>query len=416
MRKKQTTVSFSWQALKAKGSIIGLAPMDGVTDVAYRLIQKKYGQPDVVFSEFVNVEGLCHGVLKLMHHFVYDAKDLIKSKSLGNLSDQTSLSERPVIAQLYGKNPECFYQAALLVAHMGFDGVDVNMGCPAKNVTSNGAGAGLIKTPALAQEIVHQVKQAVADYRAGATLDQAPDISDEIKLATYAITLLASGYTLVELSLPPMVRELYTRLDPKLRERSIPVSIKTRTGYDKPTTHSWISTLLETQPEALSLHGRTLRQAYTGRADWDEIALAAALVRDAGVVFLGNGDVDSVETAYEKINTYGVDGVLIGRASFGNPYVFRSKDFKPDKSLFQIAVEHAYLYEESTKLMHKLFDLVSPDQPVRLIMKEKLFLPFRKHLSWYVKGVPEAKKLRAKLMQVSSASEAEAILRESRLI
>ena len=408
--------SFSWQALKAKGPIVGLAPMDGVTDVAYRLIQKEYGQPDIVFSEFVNVEGLCYGALKLMHHFIYNVTDLIKSKGLSDLGDRASLSERPIIAQLYGKTPECFYQVALLVAHMGFDGVDVNMGCPAKNVANNGAGAGLIKMPTLAQEIVRQVKQAVADYRAGATLDQAPDISDEIKLTTYAIALLAFGRSLAELSLPPIVHELYAQLGPKLRERSIPVSIKTRTGYDEPTTHSWISTLLETQPEALSLHGRTLRQAYTGQADWDEIAQAALLAKEAQVVFLGNGDVISYELALEKIRKYRVDGVLIGRASFGNPYVFRSKDFKPNKSLFQIAVEHAYLYEESTKLTHKLFDLTSPDRPVRLMMEEKLFLPFRKHLAWYVRGVPEAKKLRAKLMQANSASEAESILRESRLI
>ena len=407
---------FSWQSLKQKGPIIGLSPMDGVTDAAYRLIQKKYGQPDVVFSEFVNVEGLCHKGIKLMHHFLYQLQFMVDwlelEQKLGWPLKVKGVSERPVIAQIYGKTPTCFYQAALLAMHLGFDGVDINMGCPAKNVAKSGAGAGLIKTPTLAAEVVAAVKRARDDYRAGANLDQAPDISDEIKQLANLIRQLAFGKTeVLNLNRADLISDsLPAEKEQVLRLRPLPVSVKTRIGYERPVTKSWTKHLLSLGIDALTLHGRTLRQAYTGRADWQEIYVAAELARQAGVVFLGNGDVLSYEQAYEKVNQFQVDGVLIGRASFGNPFVFRPKDFKPPVNLFQVAVEHAFIYEKMTKTIHQLFDLVTSFEKIRLISDENLFLPMRKHLAWYVKGVPQAKKLRSKLMQTHSAEEVRQIL------
>ncbi len=409
----QTIVSspFHWQ--KWTKPIIGLAPMDGVTDYAYRTIQKKYGQPDVMFTEFVNVEGLCHGAKRLMHHFVYNLNSSLVNELLNQLSqfdwpkdhltaanDLPAISERPIMAQLYGKTPKCFYQAALLVAYMGFDGIDINMGCPAKNVASHGAGAGLIQTPKLAQAIIQAVKQAVIDWRAGATLNQAPDISGEIKLMAKKIAQLAG------------VTPNQTARERKL----LPVSVKTRIGYDQPITKVWISHLLANKIDALSVHGRTLKQAYRGQANWDEIGQAAQLAQKAKVVFLGNGDIDNWETAQTKIKQYELDGVLIGRASFGNPFVFRPKNRNNKVTqidFFHIAQEHAHLYEKMIHINLALFDSLSPTATQRAQIKNltQLFLPMRKHLAWYVKNIPHAKQLRSQLMQADSAQMVEKILK-----
>ena len=119
-----------WENIK--GPIVGLAPMDGVTDAAMRFITKKHGNPDVVFTEFVSAEGIRAGAVKLMRDFKYDK------------------IESPVVAQLFGKDPNAFYLATLVVCALGFDGVDINMGCPARKVANRGEGAGLIETPKLA--------------------------------------------------------------------------------------------------------------------------------------------------------------------------------------------------------------------------------------------------------------------------
>ena len=110
-----------WQTLELP--IIGLSPMDGVTDQPFRHIQKKYGNPPVVYTEFTSTEGVCHGAEQLLSDFLYDE------------------TQRPIIAQIYGTTPEFFRQTTILLCELGFDGIDINMGCPAKNVAHSGAGA-----------------------------------------------------------------------------------------------------------------------------------------------------------------------------------------------------------------------------------------------------------------------------------
>ena len=418
MSKTISLSDFSWQRLKRP--IIGLAPMDGVTDYAYRFIQKKYGQPTVMFTEFVNVEGLCHGAFKLMSHFIYNLNSAVGVKEMvaqrkRETQDQQPWSERPIIAQLYGKTPDCFYQATLLVASMGFDGVDINMGCPAKNVANHGAGAGLIQTPNLATRIIQATRQAALDWRAGATLDRAPDIEENIKLIAQKIKQLAE---VTASSFNSQQEQASTRYQPQrmlLRQRQLlPVSVKTRIGYDKPITEQWIGHLLTTKIDALSVHGRTLKQAYSGQANWQEIAHAAQLARQAKVVFLGNGDIDSFETAQKKINRYNLDGVLIGRASFGNPFVFKPKKLQTNKNPLEIALEHAFLYEKLVRLDQTLIDEITATKQIRRRSETQLFLPMRKHLAWYVKNMPHAKQLRMKLMRTNSANEVREILRLER--
>jgi tRNA-dihydrouridine synthase B len=345
-----------WQTIEKP--IIGLSPMDGVTDVVYRTIQKKYGQPDLIYTEFTSVEGICHNAQKLLHDFAY------------------SEDQRPIIAQVFGVTPEYYRQTAVLLCELGFDGIDINMGCPAKSMHKQGSGANLIRTPELAQEIVTQTKQGIQDYYNGMRSKDCPDISPRIT------TEVEKRAKLV-----------------KNRPTKIGLSVKTRVGYNTPVTQEWIKTLLETEPEAIALHGRTLKQGYSGNASWDEIGTAVTTAKGSNTLILGNGDVYSYEDALEKCHTYGVDGVLIGRASFGNPFVFLPETVTPSDNIFEIALEHCRLHEQWYS------------QPDR-----NMFLSMRKHLGWYVKSIVNASQIRSELFRANTATEVEEIFKKYNLI
>ncbi|MDQ7021359.1 MAG: tRNA-dihydrouridine synthase family protein [Candidatus Dojkabacteria bacterium] len=136
----------SQKVLGLKYPIVSLSPMDGITDSPFRQIIKKYGNPDIIFTEFTHVQGLLMAPWNTLKHFYYEEV------------------ERPVIAQIYGQDPELFYHATKIVIALGFDGVDINMGCPAKKVRAAGSGAALIRTPDIAREIIFQVKRGVNDW------------------------------------------------------------------------------------------------------------------------------------------------------------------------------------------------------------------------------------------------------------
>jgi nifR3 family TIM-barrel protein len=345
--------------------IIGLSPMNGVTDHAFRHIQKKYGNPMLLYTEFTSVDGICAGASALLRDFLYDE------------------SQRPIIAQIYGKWPEKFYQTAILLCQLGFDGIDINMGCPAKSVAHGGSGAGLIRTPKLAQEIVRATQHGVRDWQQGATVRDCWEIPPK----------LAAQVEARHAQLPAAYQG----------PRPVPVSVKTRIGYDRSQVHDWIPTLLETQPAAITLHGRTLVQGYTGESDWEAIAAAAALARGSGSLMLGNGDLRSLADTRQRIGQAAVDGALIGRASYGNPFVFQHAGDDEDKggpwpsqepaqanyAMLRIAREHAQLYAQSFAPLGRYS-----------------FLPMRKHLGWYVRAVPGASHLRRNLLLSSSLSEA----------
>ena len=396
-----------WQTLPKP--ILALAPMDGVTDQPYRHIQKKYGRPDVIYTEFTSVEGVCHKAERLLRDFLYDE------------------TQRPIVAQIFGTTPDYFRQTAVLLCQLGFDGIDLNMGCPAKNVAQSGAGAALIKTPQLAQEIIKATQAGVQDWINGKTARDCPDIS--AKIATE-------------------VEKRHKKLPEEYqKKRQVPVSVKTRVGFDEKITTGWISILLEVKPTVIALHGRTLRQAYGGEADWEEIGRAVKLAHDFSqknsqprTLILGNGDVKSYEQAIEKVEKYGVDGVLIGRASFGNPFVFQPKspnhlsdpEFSQNSAgmhsifctcsifsqkcrvqkvknvrrtqstkilKYQVALEHAQLYEKT----------YAYDERAN-------FLPMRKHLGWYVRGLDGAKEIRSKLFQTNNSQEVEEIFKKYELL
>lgn len=343
--------------------MIGLSPMDGVTDQPFRFIQKKYGRPTVVYTEFTSVEGVCHGAERLLTDFLYDE------------------SQRPIIGQIYGTTPSFFRQTAVLLCQLGFDGIDVNMGCPAKNVSHSGAGAALIKTPELAQEIIQAVKTGIQDWRNGQSATDCPDITPAI----------AADVQRRSQQLPTIYQT---------RQRQIPVSVKTRIGYGSEVIGDWIPRLLAMEPATIAIHGRTLKQQYGGAADWEPIGQAAQLAKSTQTLILGNGDVSSYEQAEQRITDYQLAGVLIGRAAMGNPYVFQpSSVLPPAVSTFQIAIEHSQLYEQTFSRAERYN-----------------FLPMRKHLGWYVRNIPNASQVRIELFQTNTSQEVAHVLQRHGLV
>ena len=356
-----------WQALRKP--ILGLSPMDGVTDATFRRIVAWQGKPDVTFTEFTHVHDVCRGPEFLLESLRYHE------------------GERPVVAQLYGKDPELFYQAAHAVCELGFDGLDINMGCPSRNVASSGSGAGLIRTPDLAHSIMRAARQSIADWAAGQTMETA-------------------GIKPVRAAAIRRLNDRRGAAAPSIR-RAIPLSVKTRLGYDEVIVDRWIEHLLSESPAVISLHGRTLQQMYRGEADWSAIARAAEIVRGTGTLLFGNGDVQSLQEVIRRVRETGVDGVLVGRAALGAPWFFRDSDQvrhaiqtqesagpeprKPSlETRFHILLEHARQFEAHC----------GPDQ----------FRRMRKHLGWYCKGFPHAAALRASMFRASSVADVDAIL------
>jgi tRNA-dihydrouridine synthase B len=275
-----------WRSIR--GPIIGLSPMDGVTDASFRYITAKYGGPDVTFTEFVNIQAAFHA-----------AHTLIKDLTYCEI-------ERPVVAQIYGRSPEMFYRVSHIVCELGFDGLDVNMGCPAKKVAAAGCGAALIREPELARTIIRAAKRGIKDWCAGQTLSDIqlePELIEKIRVANW----------------------LRTKRDGPSERLPIPVSVKTRLGYDRIVVEDWMATLLEENPAAISLHGRTLQQGYKGNADWGAIARAVEVGKGWETLILGNGDLQDMTQVQRRVSETQVDGVLLGRVAQGNPWIFRAK-------------------------------------------------------------------------------------------
>ncbi len=368
---KQTSF---WNTLKQP--IIGLAPMDGVTDAPCRTMHALHGKPDVVLTEFTNVEGLWRGSDRIFRDFLYTPV------------------ERPVVAQIFGCKPEYFYKAAHIACELGFDGVDINMGCPARTVANKGGGAALIRLPDTAKAIIRATQDGVRDW--------------------------ANGQTLEGLGMDPMrirqIRQmnedrlLWGDTAPSNDRRLLPVSVKTRLGYDSIVITDWVQELLELEPANITLHGRTLVQQYKGEANWDAIAAAAEIVRKTDTLILGNGDIHTPYEAAERIRTAGVHGVLIGRATFGNPWLFQSKE------------EIKYILNTHQAPTPENLPIIMPSRTERLQMAleharvharlkgETHFVELRKHMGWYLGHFPGAKHVRNELVRINSLADVEQII------
>lgn len=324
--------------------LIGLSPMDGITDEPFRLLQSRIAKPDLIFTEFVSAEGLSRGGVKLYDVLLY------------------SPEERPIIGQLFGKDPESFYKSAIVLAHLGFDGVDINMGCPAKTVTQHGSGGALIGKPKLASEIIKSVQKGISDWHLG-------------KVTINDLNLNQKTHQIIERNLKYSGKT----------EGLIPsVSVKTRLGILEPAYKTWIPFLLEHNLDFLTIHGRTLKQGYSGVADWSAIKECAKLAGKSNTPILGNGDIQSYQQGQDYCQKYEVSGVLIGRASMGNPWVFKNA---------KVSLREKF----STMLLHaQIFESVFPTRS---------FDSLRKHFLSYSSGHPNAKKLRAQLVRVSTLAD-----------
>jgi len=326
-------------------NIIGLSPMDGITDEAFRLVQIQIAKPDLIFTEFVSAEGISRGGIKLYDTLLFSSE------------------EQPIIGQLFGKDPESFYKSAIILCELGFNGVDINMGCPAKTVTQHGSGAALIDKPDLAVEIIKSVRQGIDDW-----------FSDKIKITD--IGLNKKTLDIIKRN------KKYSKL--KKNNIKPTISVKTRLGNTHPITETWIPVLLAQDLDFLTIHGRTLKQAYAGVADWEEIKKVVDLAKNTNTKIFGNGDIQIRQQGIEYCHKYGVDGVLIGRAAGGNPWCFSDRIATP-KEKFSAMLLHAQIFSQ--------------------VFPNRCFDCLRKHFLLYTTNFPDAKSLRMKLVRLNSVKE-----------
>lgn len=346
--------------------------MDGVTDAAFRSVIAGQGKPDVTFTEFTHVHDVCRGPEIHLETLLY------------------SEVERPIVAQFYGKDPELFYLAAHAVCELGFDGLDINMGCPSKSVANSGSGAGLIRTPELARSIMQAARRGIEDWASGQTLEQA-------------------GFKASRVEAFERMNRQRGATGPTPRKQ-MPLSVKTRLGYEDVTVEVWLEQLLLEKPVVISLHGRTLRQMYKGTADWSAIARAAVLIKGTGTLLLGNGDIQNLEEARVRVSETGVDGVLVGRGALGAPWLFRSKEeFRACSKKMDTAEGMSALIEK-VSLDERFAVLRDHAHQFQAMFGKRQFYRMRKHLGWYCKGFPHAAALRARMVRVSSVEELNQVL------
>jgi len=329
-------MNFWKQLKKEKGGspIIVLAPMADVTDVAFRTLFAKYGKPDVMWTEFVSSDGL----MRAPDDNIDDTGLSSKGKLLKDL--EYGEEERPIVAQLFSGKPEMMENSSKLAKELGFDGIDINMGCPDRSIEKQGSGAGLIKDPERAKELVLAAK----------------------------------------------------------RGSGLPVTVKTRLGYNNDDLENWLRELLSVNPDVITIHARTRKEMSKVPANWDRIKRAVEIRDEIGsdTLIFGNGDVVSLDDAKQKAKDTGCDGVMVGRAIFGDPWFFNEDVNKEDlkiEEILRVMVEHTYLFEK--------------------LLSHKNFYIMKKHYKAYCNNFDGAKELRTKLMDTAkSAKEVESIVEE----
>ncbi len=308
-----------WQKLPKPFTV--LAPMDDVTDNVFRQVVMQSGRPDVFFTEFANADGLVHG------------GHGIPLRKLMFTPDQ-----HPIVAQIWGTDPQNMEKAAKMVEGLGFDGIDINMGCPVKDVVKKGAGAGLIGNYDLAKDIINSVKKG------------------------------ANGN---------------------------PVSVKTRLGKNENITTEWITFLLKQNLSALTIHGRIAKQMSKGEANWEAIGKIVKLRNkiSPNTIIIGNGDVKSYKEVVLTGKKYGVDGVMIGRGIFTNPWVFDRKSKTHTKEdHFKLLLKHVNLFEQTWG-------------------STKNFEVIKKFFKMYIKDFEGANTFRQKLMEAKNLEEMKSLLK-----
>ncbi|HSX34485.1 MAG TPA: tRNA-dihydrouridine synthase [Candidatus Saccharimonadales bacterium] len=303
-----------------------LAPMDDVTDTVFRQVVAGCARPDLFFTEFVNVDGLQS-----------EGRDRVIKKL------QKTAEEQPLIAQVWGKDPENFRKTAAELVDMGFAGVDLNMGCPQKVITGNGCCSALINNRDLALEIIKAVQEGVAGR--------------------------------------------------------VPVSVKTRLGWSS-IDYTWHELLLQQNLDMLTIHGRTRSEMSTVPVHWDAVNDIRKL-RDKlapNTLFVGNGDIMTRQEGLELAEKYQLDGVMIGRGVFQDPYVFAAESPWPTFTKEQKVA----LYQKHVELFAATWQHAERRVPM-----------LNKFCKIYINGFDGAKELREQLMACESTEELLKILRNA---
>ncbi len=304
-----------WDQFKPGFSI--LAPMEGVTDIAFRQVVAKAARPDIFYTEFTNVNSY------------------VSEKGRPNALERLKYEpeEKPLVAQIWGTQPDMFLETAQALKQLGFDAVDINMGCPDRHVVATGGGSGLIRTPARAVEIIRSTKMA-----------------------------------------------------------GLPTSVKTRLGYTYiEEWRDWLSTILNEYPDALTVHLRTKKEMSKVAAHYELIPEIVALRNELSpnTKLIINGDFDRPSDAKQYIEQ-GVDGVMIGRGVFRNPFCFEEEPREHSREeLIDLMRTHLDLYEK--------YGLQSYD-------------PLKHFYKIYINNFPGASDIRAKLMETKSIAEAREII------
>jgi nifR3 family TIM-barrel protein len=316
-------MSSFWNTFKKP--ILALAPMEGVTDEAFRRVCKEQGA-DVVYTEFISSDAIAHNAKKALQKFRHDE------------------SERPVICQIFGRDPQAFAIAAKAVQAAGFDGLDINFGCPARKVVGHGSGVALLRTPTFARNLIEAAVQSV----------------------------------------------------------TIPVSIKVRTsiraerkevrdGAERITVLDFLDVIDDLPISAIMVHGRSFESGHQGSVDTEMIRKVKE--RFKGVV-LANGGIMKPEDTVDMLQQTGADGVGIARGSWGAPWIFRDsraaingQPIHPptDSELRAVILRHAEL-AYATKGDHGLIE-------------------FRKHAGNYLKGRPGANAFRRQAVTVTTLDD-----------
>lgn len=310
--------------------IFSLAPMADVTDIVFRQIIAKYsrhgqvgGGPDVFWTEFVSADGLNHP----------DAQERLA------IDLRYKENERPIVAQLFSYEPQAMHDAVMFCKKIGFDGVDINMGCPERTIVKQGAGCGLIQEPEQAVAIIKAAQKAAGD---------------------------------------------------------MPISVKTRIGFNTNEIETWIPALLETGIPVLTVHMRTRKDMSKVAARWELMPRIVELRNKISpeTLIFGNGDAVDLIDAQNKVTETGCDGVMLGRAIFGNPWLFDTQKGEVNtEEKLTVMLEHTKLY-------------------VEMLGEHKNFNIMKKHYKAYCNGFAGAKELRNELMLQGSYKEIEKTTKE----
>lgn len=308
---------------------VAMAPMADVTDPAYRALIAACGKPHVTWTEFVSADGLFH--MREKKGVNDEENPLVRDLSYEE-------TERPIVAQFFTSNPKTMEYAARYALQRGFDGVDINMGCPDKSIEKQGAGAAHIQDPKRAQEVIRAALTGT--------------------------------------------------------EGKIPVSVKTRLGFNTIQYREWLPYLLSTDISALTLHMRTRKEMSKVKAHWELGSEIVSFCRDVNreVVLLGNGDIESLAEAKEKAAAYGFDGMMLGRAIFGNPWVFAGR-----------------LPSELTK-EERLTSLLMLAERFDALTPKKHYAILKKHFKAFVSQYDGAAELRARMMETQTLLELKQLL------